>query len=136
MVFIALGTQKFQCNRLLKEIDRLIEGRLLNEQVFAQRGYSDYEPKHYESVMFLDKEDYDEKIAQCSLVISHSGVGTILSAVNHRKPVIVFPRLKKYKEHVDDHQLEIARAFEKKKLVLMYHEGDDIHGKASVYANK
>lgn len=63
---------------------------------------------------------------QCSLLIAHSGVGTILSAINHEKPVIVFPRLKKYKEHVDDHQLEIAKAFEKKQLVLMHREELDL----------
>ena len=126
MIFIVLGTQKFQCNRLLKAIDHLIEQQLIDEQVFAQQGYSDYVPKHYRSVKFLNKEEFEEKIAECSLVIAHSGVGTILSAINHHKPVIAFPRLRKYKEHVDDHQLDIARAFHKKHLVLMCNEGDDL----------
>ena len=126
MIFVVLGTQKFQCNRLLMEIDRLVEQKIITEEVFAQRGYSDYVPKYYDSVDFLKKEEFEEKMGQCSLLISHSGVGTILSAVNHKKPVIVCPRLKKYKEHVDDHQLEIAKAFEKKQLVLMYREEADL----------
>lgn len=126
MIFIVLGTQKFPLNRLLMEVDRLVEGQFITEEVFAQRGHSDYVPKNYESVDFLNKEGFEEKIAASSLVIAHSGVGTILTSINHHKPIIVYPRLKKYKEHVDDHQLEIAQAFEKKNLVLMYHEGDDL----------
>lgn len=126
MVFICLGTQKFQCNRLLKEMDRLVEQGLIHEKVFAQRGYSDYVPMHYESIEFLSKDDFEDRVAECSMMISHSGVGTIISAINHHKPVVVFPRLKKYKEHVDNHQLEIAKAFHKKQLVLMYNEGDNL----------
>lgn len=126
MIFICLGTQKFQCNRLLKEVDRLVEQGLIQEKVFAQRGHSEYVPTQYESVELLDRDNFEKRIAQCSMIISHSGVGTIISAINYHKPIIVFPRLKKYKEHVDDHQLDIARAFHKKHLVLMYNEGDNL----------
>lgn len=126
MIFLALGTQKFQCNRLLKKIDDLKLSGVITDTVFAQVGHSDYIPKTYECVKFLNKEEFDEKINECSLLITHSGVGTILSGINHKKPIIVFPRLKKYKEHVDDHQLDIARAFSQKDLVLMCGEDDDL----------
>ena len=46
MIFVTLGSQKFQFNRILMEIDQLIEDKYLTENVFAQTGYSDYEPKH------------------------------------------------------------------------------------------
>ena len=124
MIFVVLGTQKFQCNRLLRQIDKLIEEEKITEEVFAQRGHSDYVPIRFTSVDFLPKEEFDKKIEACDILITHSGVGTILAGVNRHKPVIVFPRLKKYKEHVDDHQLDIARAFQKKKLVLMCGEHD------------
>lgn len=126
MIFVVLGTQKFQCNRLLKIVDELVGNGTIEEEVFAQKGYSDYEPEHYTTVDFLQKEEFENKIDECSLLITHSGVGTILSGINHSKPVIVFPRLKKYKEHVDDHQLDIARTFQKKGLVLMCGEEDDM----------
>lgn len=126
MIFVVLGTQKFQCNRLLQIIDELIDAGSISEEVYAQRGHSDYEPKNYAVADFLSKEEFENKIEECSLLITHSGVGTILSGMNHHKPVIVFPRLKKYKEHVDDHQLDIARAFSKKNLVLMCGEEDDM----------
>ena len=126
MIFVVLGTQKFQCNRLLKTVDELVGNGTIKEEVFAQKGYSDYKPINYSSIDFLQKEEFEEKIEECSLLITHSGVGTILAGINHSKPVIVFPRLKKYKEHVDDHQLDIAKTFEKKNLVLMCGEDDDM----------
>lgn len=126
MIFVILGTQKFQLNRLLKEIDEMCSENLINEDVFAQIGNSDYKPTNYNFTQFLDKAEFDEMIAKSSVVITHSGVGSIITALKSKKPVVVFPRLSKYKEHVDDHQLEIAEAFEKKKYVLCYKEGDNL----------
>lgn len=126
MIFVVLGTQKFQCNRLLRVVDELVENGTITEEVYAQRGHSDYTPQHYAYTDFMDKDSFEEKIGQCSLLITHSGVGTILSGIHHGKGVIVFPRLKKYGEHVDDHQLDIARAFGKKKLVLVCGEEDSL----------
>ena len=126
MIFVVLGTQKFQCNRLLQEIDKLIEEGKITEPVFAQIGHSDYIPKNYMYTNFVQKEEFEDKISACNLLITHSGVGTILNGINLKKPIIVFPRLKKYREHVDDHQLDIARAFSKKKLVLMCGENDSL----------
>ena len=126
LIFVVLGTQKFQCNRLLKQIDRLVEEQKITDPVFAQKGHSDYIPQYYPSVDFLNKEDFEQKMEECSLLITHSGVGTILLGIRHGKPVIVFPRLKKYKEHVDDHQWDIAKAFGKKHLVLVCGEEDSL----------
>lgn len=126
MIFITLGTQKFQCNRLLVEVDRLIENGRIEEEVFGQIGHSDYRPRFFPAVKFLEKVEFDGKIAACSILITHSGVGSIIAGKSRGKPVIVFPRLKKYGEHVDDHQLEIAEAFEKKKMVLVCREDDDL----------
>lgn len=47
MIFITLGSQKFQFNRLLQAVDQLIEKSVIEDEVFAQIGYSDYQPKHY-----------------------------------------------------------------------------------------
>ena len=40
MIFVTLGSQKFQFNRILIEIDKLIEDKYITENVFAQTGYS------------------------------------------------------------------------------------------------
>lgn len=126
MIFVILGTQKFQLNRLIKQIDKYIEEGLIDEEVIAQIGNSDYEPKYYSYHRFLDKSEFEDLIRKARVVITHSGVGSIITALNTRKPIIVFPRLEKFKEHVDDHQLGIAKAFAKNGYVLCCEENDDL----------
>ena len=62
MIFITLGSQKFQFNRLLRAADELIASGALQEEVFAQTGYSDYQPQHYAFQPFLNREEYAERI--------------------------------------------------------------------------
>lgn len=126
MIFITLGTQKFQLNRLLKQVDEYVENGLIDEEVIAQVGHSDYKPKNYKYDPFLEKSEFEQYIQKSRIVITHSGVGSILTALHHKKPVIVYPRLQKYNEHVDDHQLDIARAFAKKGYILCCNEGDHL----------
>ena len=126
MIFVAVGTQKFQMNRLLRKIDNLISDGLVKEKVFAQIGHSDYIPQNYEYRKFLSKAEFEECVRKCELLITHSGVATIMLGLKSKKTVIVVPRLEKYNEHVDDHQLQIAEAFFKQKFVLMCGEKDDL----------
>lgn len=126
MIFVVLGTQKFQLNRLLQKLDEYVEKKMISDEIFAQIGGSTYKPKYYKYAEFMDKKDFDETIREADVIISHSGVGTIITAINAQKPVVVYPRLAKYKEHVDDHQLDIAKAFETKKYVLCCYENDDL----------
>ncbi len=126
MIFVVLGTQKFQLDRLLKSIDCAIEDGRITDEVIAQSGNSVYKPKHFKCVSFMDKAEFDETIEKAELMITHSGVGSIITALGKGKPVIVYPRLAKYKEHVDNHQLDIANAFGKKNYVLCCFEEDDL----------
>ena len=111
MIFVTLGSQKFQFNRLLIEIDRLVEEGKITEEVFAQTGYSDYEPQNYEYKNFLDRDDFANIMGKCDKVITHGGTGAIIGAVKQGKKVIAVPRLAKYGEHVDNHQLQIIEQF-------------------------
>lgn len=108
MIFVTVGSQKFQFDRLLKEIDSAIEEKIITEPVFAQIGSSTYIPKHYEYSPFLDNDDFIEKISKSNMIISHGGTGSIINSLNMKKKVIAVARLSKYGEHVDDHQLQIV----------------------------
>lgn len=119
MIFVTLGTQKFQMDRLLQEVDRLISEKKISDEVFAQIGYSTYLPKNFKYVKFLDDVNFQEYIENCDLLITHAGVGNIVNGLKLHKKIIVFPRLKRFNEHVDDHQLEIAEHFERKNFVLL-----------------
>ena len=111
MIFVTLGSQKFQFNRLLRALDELAEKGAFAEEIFAQTGYSDYRPRHYRFQPFLDAEEFTRCLEKADLVITHAGTGVIISAVKRGRRVIVVPRLGRYGEHVDDHQVQIAEMF-------------------------
>ena len=105
-IFITLGSQKFQFNRLLKAVDELCEkGTIDAEDVFAQIGYSDYIPKNFSYKKFLDRDEFSNEMEKANIVITHGGTGAIIGAVKKGKKVIAVPRRAKYGEHVDDHSL-------------------------------
>lgn len=116
LIFVTLGTQKFQMNRLMKAVDELAQE--MDEEIIIQSGNSTYKPEHCTAQAFMSSEEYKNKIESCSLLITHAGVGTIITGLNAHKPVIVVPRLASMNEHVDDHQIQIAEAFSSKKCVL------------------
>lgn len=111
MIFVCTGTQIFQMNRLLKELDRLVENGGITEEVFAQTGHSDYVPKHYRHEAFLSPDDFQRYVDKADLVITHGGTGAIVKALKAGKQTIAVPRLYKYHEHENDHQLQIAGFF-------------------------
>ena len=117
MIFVTLGSQKFPFNRLLQKIDALIEDGTITEPVFAQTGASDYVPKHYEYRPFLDREEFARQMSLCETVITHGGTGAIIGAVKKGKKVIAVPRLAKFGEHVDDHQLQLIAQFREQNLI-------------------
>ena len=117
MIFVTLGSQKFQFNRLLIEIDRLIEEKYITDKVFSQIGYSDYKPNHYDYKEFLDRDEFSNIMDQSDIVITHGGTGAIIGAVKKEKKVIAVPRLSQYGEHVDDHQLQIVSQFNQNNLI-------------------
>ena len=128
MIFVTLGSQKFQFNRLLIEIDRLVKEGKITEEVFAQIGYSDYKPKNYNYKEFLDRDEFQGVMEKCDKVITHGGTGAIIGAVKKGKKVIAVPRLAKFDEHVDDHQLQIVTQFKEMNLIEVSSEENNILG--------
>lgn len=136
MVFVTVGSQMFQFDRLLKEVDDLVEHGVIQEEVFAQTGKSAYVPKHYEYKPYITGEVFEEYLNKCSVVITHGGTGTIARALKLEKKVLAVPRLKKYGEHVDDHQLQILAEFEESGAVVVAHDGDSFEEKYRMTVGK
>ena len=126
MIFITLGSQKFQFNRFLKEIDKLIDDGVIEDEVFAQIGASEYIPRNYKYEYFLDRNRFAEIMNSCDTVITHGGTGVIIGAVKKGKRVIAVPRLAKYGEHVDDHQLQLLHQFDDLQLICACYEMNDL----------
>lgn len=126
MIFVTTGSQKFQFDRLLKKIDCLIEGNLITDRVYAQIGYSDYKPLYYEFKEFMGREEFEEKMSDCDTVITHGGTGVIIKAVKKGKKVIAVPRLARYGEHVDDHQVQLLKQFDGMNLISACYEIENL----------
>ena len=118
MILITLGTQDKSFERLLKAVDKEIENGNIKEKVIAQIGTTKYESKNMELFDLIPREKFDDLIEECSLLITHGGVGSILTGVTKGKKVIAAARLSKYGEHVNDHQTQIVERFAKEKYIL------------------
>lgn len=111
MVFVVLGSQKFQFNRLLEEVDKLVDQGIITEEIETQVGASTYKPRNYNAVDFYSREDFRNLLKKSNIVITHGGSSSIISAISLGKKVIAVPRLAKFGEHVDDHQEQLIQAF-------------------------
>ena len=119
MIFVSVGTHGQQFDRLLIEIDRLIKTGKIKENVLAQTGHSSYTPKNFAFKKFMEMEEFDSSVKKCTLFITHAGEGNIGTGLQYEKKMIVVPRLKKFGEHTNDHQLELADAIKKNKQAII-----------------
>jgi UDP-N-acetylglucosamine transferase subunit ALG13 len=109
MIFLTVGTQ-LPFDRLIKIVDTWNAGR--NEKVIAQVGESEYESTDIEIFEHLNPIEFEKNIQNCRIIVSHSGMGSILTALKSRKPIIIFPRQASLGEHRNDHQLATAKSFQ------------------------
>lgn len=110
-IFLTIGTQE-PFDRLIKFVDEIAENFKENSiSIQAQISYSDYMAKNIDTFDFITPNQFELKFNQADLIISHAGMGTIISASTMNKSIIVMPRLAKLGEHRNDHQLATAKAF-------------------------
>ena len=114
MILVMLGTQNNSFHRLLEKIDKLIEEKKIQDKVIVQAGYTKYESKNMKIFGLIPEEELERYQEQADLIITHGGVGSIISSLKKGKKVIAVPRLHKYGEHVNDHQKEIVETYNKK----------------------
>lgn len=118
MIFVSLGSREYPFNRLLAELDELVIKGLITGKIFAQIGKSTYIPKHYEYERYMAVDEFKRKQAEADLVISHGGTGALVGALKIGKQVIAVPRLEKFGEHGDDHQLQVSHALADKGYLI------------------
>ena len=126
MIFVTVGTQKFEFNRLLIKVDELIETGEIDEEVYAQTGACTYRPRHYEYKTFMPKDIMNGWMEKADTIVTHAGTGVIMTAVRMGKKVVAVPRRAEYGEHVDDHQYEIVRALGSKDIIEPVYDMDKL----------
>lgn len=107
MILLTVGTQ-LPFDRFVEIVDRLAPA--LPERIFAQIGQGEYQPRNMDWRAFVGPIEFERRIAECSYVISHAGIGTVVMAQKHRKAMILFPRRAGLGEHRNDHQLATVHA--------------------------
>jgi UDP-N-acetylglucosamine transferase subunit ALG13 len=114
-IFVVVGSM-FPFDRLIKTIDEWASDKK-DIVITAQIGASSYVPKNLDFIESLNAIDFNNTFAESDLVISHAGMGVILKSLVENKPIIVMPRLLKFKELTTDHQLATAKVLRKRGYV-------------------
>ena len=126
MILVLLGTQDKPFNRLLDEVLKLKEKGKINDDIVAQIGCTKFSSDKIKTLSFVSREEYAKLNDEADIIITHAGVGTITDCIKKGKKVIVVPRLKEYKEHTNDHQIQITKEFEEKGYVLAAYDIKDL----------
>ncbi|MCX8178498.1 MAG: beta-1,4-galactosyltransferase [Candidatus Aenigmarchaeota archaeon] len=127
MIFVTVGTDEHSFDRLVKKVDELISSGLIKDEVIIQIGNTKYEPKNPKWFRFETYEKIKELNKSSDLVITHGGAGSIITALMFGKRIIAVPRMKKYNEHVNDHQLELVKQMEKESRVIGVYDIDNLY---------
>lgn len=125
MIFITVGTHEQPFNRLLECIDKMIDAGQIKEEVFAQKGYTDFCPKNYSAKKLISYEEMQENIKKARIVITHGGPASFIAPVSIGKIPIVVPRKKEFFEHVNNHQVEFSREVEKRMKNIIVAETEE-----------
>lgn len=118
---MTVGTHPQQFDRLLRAADSL------NEPVFAQIGNSSYVPQRCRWERFVDQPTFLQAVKDADVVVTHAGVGSIVTALEQGRPVVAVPRLKRFGEHTDDHQLQIATQLAQAGRIIVLNDVADLH---------
>ena len=126
MILVTLGTQDKSFERLLKAVQKAIDEGYIKEKVVVQAGYTEFTSKDMEIFDFIPRDRFDELIEKCDILITHAGVGSILTGLNNGKKVIAAARLSEYKEHINDHQIQIVEKFDRLGYILPLKDFDKL----------
>lgn len=108
MIFAVAGTQ-LPFPRLMTALDNVAARRGL--EVVAQTADPAFVPRAMNAVPFMPPDEFEAHVARCAIMVAHAGMGAIIAAAGHRKPLILMPRQASLGEHRNDHQQATARRF-------------------------
>lgn len=106
MIFVAVGTQ-LPFDRLTRAVDSWCAQSGRGSEVFGQIGHigpTNYTPEHFEWAEMIDADRFREKILGADVVVSHAGMGSIITALSFSKPIVILPRRAHLDEQRNDHQ--------------------------------
>ena len=126
MILVTLGTQDKNFVRLLEKIDQLINNGLIKDKVIVQAGFTKYNSENMEIFDLIAQDEFNDLMDKADIIITHGGVGNIISALEKNKKVIAVPRLAKYGEHINDHQTQIIAKFNALGYIIGLQDVDEL----------
>lgn len=120
MIFATVGTQA-PFDRFIKLLDEIAPE--LDEEIIAQTCKGEYYVKNIKTVDFLPPDEFNKLFAKARVIIAHAGMGTIISALKMKKPIIIMPRIASWGEHRNDHQMATAMKLDELGYVYAAYDG-------------
>ena len=116
MILVTVGTNEARFDRLLEAVGTLST----DEEIVVQHGSSAIVPANAaRSYDFLLFDDLVREMRASRVVVTHAGIGSIMTALSCGRRPVVAARLVAYREAVDDHQLPVARRLQDAGLVTL-----------------
>lgn len=135
MILVLLGTQNNSFHRLLQEVENNIKNGTINEEVIVQAGYTKYQSHKMRVIDLISKEQLEQFQDEANLIITHGGVGSIITSMKKGKKVIAVPRMHEYGEHVNNHQIDIVKNFDEQGYIIGIDKVEDL-GQAIIKSKK
>lgn len=126
MILVLLGTQDKPFARLLEAVREQCQQRKIKERIVVQAGHTSFSSDDMELFDFFPESEMERMICEADIIITHAGVGSVVGALKHGKKVIAAARLKKFGEHVNDHQTQLLDVFEKEGYILALRDFDKL----------
>lgn len=126
MILVTLGTQDKPMPRLLEYIEELIKKGYITDEVIVQAGCTKFQSNNMKIFDLIPMDELEVLTKKADIVITHGGVGSIITALKLGKKVIACPRLKKFNEHTNNHQLQIIDAFSKSGFILAIYDNNTL----------
>lgn len=110
MIFVTVGTHEQPFNRLVEYIDQMKLDGIITEDVVMQTGFSTYEPQYCSWSKLFPYKEMVQNVARARIVITHGGPASFIMPMQIGKTPVVVPRQHDFNEHVNNHQVEFAKA--------------------------
>ena len=136
MIFVTVGTHEQGFERLIKKVDDLVRDGKIKEDVVMQIGFTQYKPKYCKWQKLFPYSEMKEMMQKARIVITHGGPASFIMALQEGKTPIVVPRMAKYNEHVNDHQVDFSLAVnERYKHLIVVEDVENLGSIISDYDN-
>lgn len=126
MILVLLGSHEFSFKRLLERIEDAVKNNIITEEVIVQSGSTPYESSVMNIIPYFKTGELDKLYDKSSYIITHGGTASIIKGVKKGKKVIAIARLEKYREHIDNHQLQIINEFVNAGYIIEWKEKETI----------